>query len=244
MTMIYFDRVSKQYDNGFVALSEVTFAINAGELVFLTGHSGAGKSTLLKLLALLERPSSGQIVVGGQPVHALSNRAVPYYRRQLGLVFQDHQLLMDRTVFENVALPLYVLGVSSYDIGRRVRAILDKVGLLRYEKCFPVALSSGEQQRVGIARAMVHRPPILLADEPTGNLDPALSEDVFQLFGRFAQLGTAIIIASHDAHLIQQFDYPVLQLAGGHLSEAAAPLSGYDVSEHAVSDYTEVANAV
>ena len=196
--MIRFDRVSKQYANGYMALSDVTFGIGAGELVFLTGHSGAGKSTLLKLLALQERPTSGQILVNEQPVHNLAQRAVPFYRRRLGIVFQDHQLLMDRTVFENVALPLYIAGLDSHDVGRRVRAILDKVGLLRHERLYPMSLSSGEQQRVGIARAMVHRPAILLADEPTGNLDPALSEDIFELFGRFAQLGTAILDDSHQ----------------------------------------------
>ena len=200
--MIHFDNVSKRYPGGYEALSGVNLHLDAGELAFLTGHSGAGKSTLLKLLMLLEHPTSGALLINGKNVSRLSNYRIPSYRRQLGVVFQDHQLLMDRTVFDNVALPLQVAGFSRKETGRRVRAALDSVGLLSKEKQSPLALSGGEQQRVGIARAVVHKPRILLADEPTGNLDPELSAEIMNLFQRFQDVGVTVLIATHDIDLI------------------------------------------
>lgn len=215
--MIRFDRVCKQYAQDRVVLSDISFSVQRHEMVFITGRSGAGKSTLLKLLAVLERPSSGQIFVNEQPVHTLSASAIPYYRRQIGVVFQDHQLLLDRSVFDNVALPLLIAGCDDVEIGRRVRAVLDKVGLLKYEKCSPLQLSGGQQQRVGIARAMVNRPAILLADEPTGNLDPQLSIETLSLFKKFADIGTCVLIATHDLALIEHFNTRVLELNAGRL---------------------------
>lgn len=175
--MIRFDNISKRYPGGFEALNNISFEMDVGEMAFLTGHSGAGKSTLLKLLMLMERPSSGNLLINGQNINRLSKSQIPIYRRQVGVVFQNHQLLLERTVFDNVALPLQVSGYPRTEIGRRVRAALDGVGLLDKEQQKPIALSGGEQQRVGIARAVVHKPRILLADEPTGNLDPQLSRD-------------------------------------------------------------------
>jgi cell division transport system ATP-binding protein len=211
--MIRFDKVCKQYDNAERAvLTDVSFSVHRHEMVFITGRSGAGKSTLLKLLAVMQRPTSGQIFVNEQPVHTLNQQAIPYYRRQIGVVFQDHQLLLDRSVFDNVALPLIIAGCDDSEISRRVRAVLDKVGLLKYEKCSPLQLSGGQQQRVGIARAMVNRPAILLADEPTGNLDPQLSIETLSLFKKFADLGTCVLIATHDLSLIQYFNTRVLEL--------------------------------
>ena len=191
--MIHFDNLSKRYPGGDEALSNINLQINAGELAFLTGHSGAGKSTLLKLLMLLERPSSGTLLINGKNINRLANRKIPSYRRQLGVVFQDHQLLMDRSVFDNVALPLQVAGQPRKEIGRRVRAALDAVGLLSKERHSPMMLSGGEQQRVGIARAVVHKPRILLADEPTGNLDPALSAEIMALFRRFHTIQNKVV---------------------------------------------------
>ncbi len=191
-------------------------------MVFLTGPSGAGKSTLLKLVALVERASRGQVVVNGQNLGMVRRRQLPYYRRQIGMVFQDHRLLNDRTVFDNVALPLVIAGIESQEIGKRVRASLDLVGLLHKEKALPITLSTGEQQRVGIARAVVYRPPILIADEPTGNLDHELSLEVMQLFKRLNQVGTTLLIASHDRGLVQQFAPRVLQLKAGQLAPAEA----------------------
>src|SRR5690606_1665112 len=187
--MIQFDDVSKRYPSGQEALSHVHFRLREGEFAFLTGHSGAGKSTLLKLIMHMELPSSGQIFVQGQNLNKLSRRQLPYYRRNIGLVFQDHRLLFDRSVFDNVALPLQIAGYDPALAARRVRAALDKVGLLHKEAQNPVALSSGEQQRVGIARAVVNKPALLLADEPTGNLDPELSEDIMDLFRQFNDVG-------------------------------------------------------
>lgn len=215
--MIHFDQVSKRYDGGFEALSSLTFGIEQGEFVFLTGHSGAGKSTLLKLITASEAPSSGQLRVNGQLLRNLNRKAIAYYRRALGVVHQDHQLLMTQTVFENVAQPLLIAGEHPNDIKRRVHAALDKVGLLSKEKFRPIQLSGGEQQRVGIARAVVKKPILLLADEPTGNLDPALSQEILQLFRQFNDLGTTVVIASHDLGLIARLNHRVLSLKQGRL---------------------------
>ena len=213
--MIHFDNVSKRYPEGYEALSGVNLHLDAGELAFLTGHSGAGKSTLLKLLMLLERPTSGALLINGKNVSRLSNYRIPSYRRQLGVVFQDHQLLMDRTVFDNVALPLQVAGYSRKETGRRVRAALDSVSLLSKEKQSPLALSGGEQQRVGIARAVVHKPRILLADEPTGNLDPELSAEIMNLFQRVQDVGVTVLIATHDVDLINRLNHRIVRLEQG-----------------------------
>jgi cell division transport system ATP-binding protein len=215
--LIEFSDVSKRYSGGFEALKEISFNISRGEMLFLTGRSGAGKSSLLKLIMLMERPSTGRIVVNGLDLTTLPARKVPFLRRDIGVVFQNHQLLFDRSVFDNVALPLTILGYQSRDIARRVRASLDKVGLLSKEKMNPLTLSGGEQQRVGIARAVVHKPPILLADEPTGNLDPELSRDVMVLFEQFNQVGVTVLIASHDLGLIARMPHRLLTLREGNL---------------------------
>lgn len=186
-------------------------------MVFLTGHSGAGKSTLMKLIMLMERSSTGQVVIAGRNLNRMRSGQIPFHRRQVGVVFQNHQLLFDRNVFENVALPLYIAGYQSREVGRRVRAALDKVGLLDKEKHNPITLSGGEQQRVGIARAVVNKPPLLLADEPTGNLDPKLSAEIMNLFRQFNGFGVTVMIASHDLALIQRLGYRVLTLAQGEL---------------------------
>ncbi len=217
--MIRFSNVNKRYTGGYDALVGVNFHLAPGEMAFLTGHSGAGKSTLLKLIALLERASRGQVVINGQNLDKVSRRRIPYIRRNIGIIFQDHRLLFDRTVFDNVALPLIISGFSSNEVGRRVRAALDKVNLLRKEKSYPVMLSGGEQQRVGIARAIVNKPPILLADEPTGNLDPELSEEIMKLFEQFNQVGVTVLIASHDLALISQMGHRVLTLTKGKLTQ-------------------------
>jgi cell division transport system ATP-binding protein len=214
--MIRFDHVAKRY-GGQDALTDLSFELDDGEFCFLTGHSGAGKSTLLKLVMLIERPTRGQIFVGGQNLTRLPNRSIPKLRRKVGVVFQNHQLLFDRTVFDNVALPLIIDGVRGAELGRRVRASLDKVGLLHKEKQNPISLSGGEQQRVGIARAVVTKPPLILADEPTGNLDPELSAEIMQLFSEFNQVGVAVMIASHDIGLIKRMGKRVLGLADGRL---------------------------
>jgi len=215
--MIVLDQVSKRYAGGHEALSSIDFELDRGEMAFLTGHSGAGKSTLLKLLTRTELASSGQVRVNGHLLNRMRANQVSLFRRELGMVFQNHQLLPDRTVFDNVALPLRVAGVSVKDCQRRVRAALDKVGLLQREHYYPIMLSGGEQQRVGIARAVVNRPAVLLADEPTGNLDPALSRDVMALFAEFNRIGTTILIASHDLGLIARLPYRVLTLHQGRL---------------------------
>lgn len=217
--MIQFDNLSKRYAGGFEALKAINLNVNAGELAFLTGHSGAGKSTLLKLLMLLERPSSGTLLINGKNINHLADNKIPAYRRQLGVVFQDHQLLMDRSVFDNVALPLQVAGQSRKEIGRRVRAALDGVGLLSKERHSPRMLSGGEQQRVGIARAVVHKPRILLADEPTGNLDPGLSAEIMALFRRFQDVGVTVLIASHDIDLINQMNCRIIRLEQGMVAD-------------------------
>ena len=217
--MIRFDNVSKRYSEGHDALLGVSFELQAGELAFLTGHSGAGKSTLLKLIMLMERPSRGQILIGNKQLSRIRSYQIPYFRRQIGVVFQNHQLLHDRTVFDNVALPLQVSGIKPREQGRRVRAALEKVGLLHKEKDNPVTLSGGEQQRVGIARAVVNKPKILLADEPTGNLDPQLSAEVMRLFEDFNNVGVTVLIASHDISLINQLHRRILTLSAGRLVE-------------------------
>lgn len=217
--MIKFDGVSKRYPGGQEALSNVSFHLERGELAFLTGHSGAGKSTLLKLIMLMERASQGQVIINGQNLQRLSRRQLPWFRRHIGVVFQDHQLLFDRTVFDNVALPLQVAGYEPREAARRVRAALDKVGLLSRENRNPVTLSGGEQQRVGIARAVVNKPMLLLADEPTGNLDPALSAEIMTLFESFNQVGVSMLIASHDLALITRLEHRILTLNGGRLVE-------------------------
>ena len=215
--MISFDRVSKRYDEGHDALREISIEIAQDELVFLTGHSGAGKSTLLRLIMLMDRPSRGQVVVNGQNLAGVRPRNIAQHRRNIGVVFQNHQLLFDRTVFDNVALPLIIAGYDSREVGRRVRAALDKVGLLNRERAMPIALSGGEQQRVGIARAVVGKPKILLADEPTGNLDPTLSAEIMNLFEAFNQVGVTVLIASHDLVLISRLRHRIITLSQGCL---------------------------
>ena len=221
--MIHFDQVSKRYAEGHEALSGLSFEVAAGEMVFVTGHSGAGKSTLLKLLGLIERPSRGDITVNGTPLGRVRAGSVPYVRRDIGMVFQNHRLLMDRDVFDNVALPLRIAGAGREEIARRVRAALDKVGLLDREKSLPATLSTGEQQRVGIARAIVGKPPLIIADEPTGNLDPQLSVEIMRLFAEFEQVGTTVLVASHDLHLIRHMGKRVLVLDHGRLIDDFRP---------------------
>ncbi|MCF6211782.1 MAG: cell division ATP-binding protein FtsE [Gammaproteobacteria bacterium] len=216
--MIQFDNVNKRYPGGHEALSGVSFHIQSGEMAFLTGHSGAGKSSLLKLIALIERSSRGQVFIDGQNLSRLKSRHIPYLRRKIGIVFQSHSLLLDRTVFDNVALPLIIAGYHPSEVGRRVRAALDKVGLLNRDKAYPITLSGGEQQRVGIARAVVNRPPLLLADEPTGNLDPELSKEIMGLFEEFNRVGVSVLIATHDHDLISRLDHRLLTLSGGRLT--------------------------
>lgn len=216
--MIEFNNVSKRYPSGQEALTQVTFKLNVGEMAFLTGHSGAGKSTLLKLITLIERPSQGQVIVNQHNLVRLTKQQIPWLRRCMGIIFQDPNLLVDRTVFDNVALPLRIIGYRTSEIGRRVRAALDKVNLLHKEKLFPTALSCGEQQRVGIARAVVHKPNILLADEPTGNLDPQLSNEIMDLFAQFNQVGVTVLIASHDLGLIAAKKHRILTLQQGRLA--------------------------
>ena len=219
--MIVFDQVSKRYAGGNEALSQVNFHLQAGEMSFLTGHSGAGKSTLLKLIALIERASSGDVVVGGRNLNTVNRHTLPYLRRNMGIIFQDYQLLMDRTVYDNVALPLIISGFSAREVQKRVHAALDKVGLLRFEKKYPITLSGGEQQRVSIARAVVNKPALLLADEPTGNLDPDLSHEIMDLFLAFNQVGVTVLIASHDIPLISQLNKRIIHLEQGQLLAAA-----------------------
>jgi cell division transport system ATP-binding protein len=215
--VISFQHVSKRYPGGIQALNDVSFDLAAGEMAFLTGRSGAGKSTLLKLIALLERPSRGQVVFDGRNVGKVGRRHIPYLRRRIGVIFQDHRLLADKRVFDNVALPLMIAGVSFGEIQRRVRAALDKVGLLDKEKMYPPMLSGGEQQRVGIARAIIARPPVLLADEPTGNLDPGLSAELMNTFLQLNQAGVTVLIASHDLALIKRLGQRVLVLDDGRI---------------------------
>ncbi len=215
LMMIELNQVSKRYPGGYEALSHINFSLEKGEMAFLTGHSGAGKSTLLKLIALLDRPSSGQIVVNGVRLNQLKKREIASFRMRLGVIFQSPYLLQDRTVFDNVALPLQIQGFSPQVIAKRVHAALDRVGLLRLEKMLPASLSGGEQQRVGIARAVVHKPALLLADEPTGNLDPGLSEEVMKLFQQFNEAGVSVLVVTHDLALIAGMKYRIVMLKGG-----------------------------
>jgi cell division transport system ATP-binding protein len=217
--MIQLDDVTKRFPGGQEALSHLSLSVDKGEMLFVTGHSGAGKSTLLRLIALIERPTSGQVIVDGQNTRRVKRRRIPAYRRQIGMVFQDHKLLYDRPVADNVALPLVIAGVSHRDAARRVRAALDQVGLLHKEKQNPETLSAGEQQRVGIARAIVTRPKLLIADEPTGNLDPDLSLEVMRIFRRFNEVGVTLLIASHDISLIDRMGCRRIALDSGKLAE-------------------------
>ena len=208
--MIQFNHVTKRYGASHDVLNDVSFEMSSGEMAFLTGRSGAGKSTLLKLIALLERPTSGKIIVNDYSLSQLKRKSIPMLRREIGIIFQNYKLLNDRTVFDNVALPLLISDAfDRVEMGRRVRAALDMVGLLSKEKAYPLTLSGGEQQRVGIARAVVNRPSILLADEPTGNLDPVLSREIMHIFEQFNRVGVTVLVASHDVKLIREMDYPV-----------------------------------
>jgi cell division transport system ATP-binding protein len=223
--MIHFDNISKRYPGGHDALRHISLRLDKGQMAFLTGHSGAGKSTLLKLIAMIERPTRGQIFLDGVNLNNISNRKIPYIRRNIGIIFQNHHLLYDRPVFDNVAMPLIILGYRRQEIHKRVRAALNQVGLLSKEKADPITLSGGEQQRVGIARAIVHKPLLLLADEPTGNLDPELSREIMELFARFNQVGTTVLIASHDIELIRQMGSPVISLQDGRVSHNGLPFT-------------------
>jgi cell division transport system ATP-binding protein len=220
--MIRFDRASKRYPNGREALTAASFEIHNGEMVFLTGRSGAGKSTILKLISLLERPTRGLVMVNGHNTAALSSRRIPAFRREIGVVFQDHRLLTERSIFDNVALPLHAAetGVTLKEIDKRVRAALDQVGLLDRAKSLPLELSVGEQQRVGIARAVVGKPRLLIADEPTGNLDPGLSMEVMSVFRRFNEVGVTVIVATHDLDIVQAWNLREIRVAEGRVSDA------------------------
>jgi len=215
--MIQLENISKRYPGGHDALKAVTFNVKPEEMVFVTGHSGAGKSTLFKLITLIERPTRGILQVNNKNCNKLPNWRIPYFRRDIGIIFQDHKLLLDRTVFDNVALPLVVSGFNHREIQRRVRASLDKVGLLDKEKLYPLTLSGGEQQRVGIARAVVNKPPLILADEPTGNLDEKLSDEIMDLFYDFHVHGVTVMIATHDLRQLKRLQKRVIQLAQGQL---------------------------
>jgi cell division transport system ATP-binding protein len=217
--MIRFDQVYKRYANGREALAGVSLNIEPGALTFLTGPSGAGKSSILKLIALIERPTRGGVYVNGQNTAGVKPRGIPQFRRNLGVVFQDHKLLHDRPVADNVALPLVIAGTPAREIDKRVRAALDQVGLLGKEKSLPLELSTGEQQRVGIARAVVAKPALLIADEPTGNLDPELALEIMKLFKRFSEVGVTVVIASHDVHLIDQVGARRISLRAGRIAD-------------------------
>jgi cell division transport system ATP-binding protein len=216
--MIIFKNVAKRYPDGYVALNNIDLTVESGEMVFLTGHSGAGKSTLLKLIAAIERPTSGTITISGQNIAQLKLGAIPYLRRKIGFIFQDHKLLFDRNVFDNVLLPLQISNFDNKTMAGRVRAALDKVGLLAKEKAMPVALSGGERQRLCIARAVVHRPSILIADEPTGNLDIEYAQDIMSMFTSFNQVGVTVLIATHDASLLRDTEHRILSLKQGKLA--------------------------
>jgi cell division transport system ATP-binding protein len=218
--LIRFEQVFKRYPNGREALSGISFNVDKGELVFLTGHSGAGKSSILKLIALIERPTRGQVIVNHQNTGAMKPRGIPQFRRQIGVIYQDHKLLHDRPIMDNVALPLIIAGVSRREIEKRVRAALDQVGLLGKEKSRPLELSTGEQQRVGIARAVVAKPALLIADEPTGNLDPDLALEVMRLFKRFSEVGVTVMVATHDVHLIEQMGVRRISLRDGRVADS------------------------
>jgi cell division transport system ATP-binding protein len=215
--MISFNQVSKRYPGGYAALKNISFDIAAGEMVFLTGHSGAGKSTLLKLIAAIERPNGGSVIVNNQNIGKIKSGAVPYLRRNIGLIFQDHKLLFDRNLFDNVLLPLQIAGFDHHESAKRVRAALDKVGLLKREKAIPISLSGGEQQRLCIARAIVNRPSILLADEPTGNLDADSANAIMDIFKSFHQVGATLLISTHDDNLLRNYTGRSLSLKQGEL---------------------------
>ena len=221
--MIHFDQVHKRYPNGREALAGVSFKVERGEMAFLTGHSGAGKSSILKLIALIERPTRGRVIVDDRITSGIRPRAIPQFRRQIGVVFQDHKLLADRPVADNVALPLIIAGVPRREIDKRVRAALDQVGLLGTERSRPLELSTGEQQRVGIARAVVAKPSLLIADEPTGNLDPQLALEIMRLFKRFNDVGVTVVVATHDVHLIDQFGARRVVLGEGRVTVETPP---------------------
>jgi cell division transport system ATP-binding protein len=229
--MIQLEEVTKRFPGGQEALSGLSLSIEKGEMVFVTGHSGAGKSTLLRLIALIERPTGGQVIVDGQNTRRVKRRKIPAYRRQIGMVFQDHKLLYDRSVFDNVALPLIIAGMSYREAGRRVRPALEHVDLLHKEKQNPATLSAGEQQRVGIARAVVSRPKIVIADEPTGNLDPDLSLEVMRMFRRFNEVGVTLLIASHDIALIDKLGCRRIELDAGKLAVPAEAAESWEESE-------------
>ena len=216
--ILRFHDVSFRYPGGDEVLSQLSFSLEQGEMAFLTGPSGAGKSTLFRLIAALAKSTRGQVVVSGQNLATLKPRQVPAFRQQLGLIFQNFNLLHDRTVFDNVALPLVIRGYAHADVAKRVRAALDSVGLLGKEKLYPIRLAGGEQQRVGIARAIVTRPKLLLADEPTGNLDPWMAREVMQIFARFNEVGVSVLVASHAIDLIRQMPYRILHLRQGRLT--------------------------
>ena len=234
--MIKFNQVNKRYPGGYEALRNVSFDIAEGEMVFLTGHSGAGKSTLLKLIAAIERPNSGSVLVNNKNVGALKSGALPYLRRNMGIIFQDHKLLFDRSVFDNVLLPLQICDFDHRESGKRVRAALDKVGLAKREKTNPIALSGGEQQRLCIARAIVNRPSILLADEPTGNLDAAYAREIMEIFKSFHQVGVTLLISTHDEIVLQDTGVRVLALKQGELQAAPASFAS-ETSTQASSSF-------
>jgi cell division transport system ATP-binding protein len=245
--VIQFSNVSKRFEGGFDALSNVSMHLGVGEMAFLTGHSGAGKSTLLKIISLIEKPTRGQALLNRINLNTISKQRIPYIRRNIGIIFQDHQLLFDRPVFDNVAIPLIIQGYRHQEIAKRTRAALDKVGLLKKEKSMPIALSGGEQQRVGIARAVVHKPMLLLADEPTGNLDPVLSREIMQIFVDFHQVGVSVLVASHDLDLIDELQKPVLTLNAGKLihndlDNSAANAIHPAGSESRISNYSDARN--
>jgi cell division transport system ATP-binding protein len=220
--MIVFDKVAKRYPNGREALAGVSLRVNPGEMVFLTGKSGAGKSSVLKLIALLERPTRGTVLVNGRNTNTLRSGHIPAFRRNIGVVFQDHKLLADRPVYDNVALPLIVSNTPMREIDKRVRAALDQVGLLGKERMLPLELSVGEQQRVGIARAVVSKPPLLIADEPTGNLDPDLAREVMRLFKRFQDVGVTVVVATHDVDLVRELGQREIHIENGKVQSANA----------------------
>jgi cell division transport system ATP-binding protein len=215
--MIEFHNVTKRFPGGHDALINVSMHLDTGAMAFLTGHSGAGKSTLLKIISLIEKPTRGQALLNHINLNTVPRHQIPYIRRKIGFIFQDHQLLFDRPVFDNVAMPLTIQGYRHQEIAKRTRAALDKVGLLHKEKSMPITLSGGEQQRVGIARAVVHKPMLLLADEPTGNLDPVLSREIMQIFIDFHRVGVSVLVASHDLNLIAELQKPVLTLNRGKM---------------------------
>ncbi len=223
MTLLRFEHVSKHYAGGQEALKDISFEVDAGEMLFLTGHSGAGKSTLLRLIHLSDRPTRGAVLMAGRNLSGISRRGLPRHRRRIGVVFQDHRLLMDRSLFDNVALPLVIAGVARAEIEKRVRTVLERVGLGGREKALPIMLSTGEQQRVGIARAVVGRPDVLVADEPTGNLDPDLAAEIMTLFTELPAQGTCVLVASHDLHQVRRLRKRVLVLDHGRLIDDYRP---------------------